>query len=129
MAAIVWTDVTTIVPSLSTVSVGAQTLYLAMVNEAVDIRLFAEGEDDARLKLARIYLAAHYATSGVVGGATGGLGASGPVTGESAGTLSRNYGSSGFTGGGGGVAGALDTTEWGRLYRLITQPMNGPIVI
>lgn len=127
MAAIVWDDVTTIVPSLSTVAVGAQTLYLSLVNGAIDTRLFADGENDARLKLARIYLAAHYATSGGIGSATGGLGASGPVTGESAGTLSRSYGSHGVTGGGGGSS--LGTTEWGRLFQLIMMPTRGGIVV
>ena len=64
MAAILWTDVTMIAASLTTgVSAGAQALYLLFANEALDARLFADGEADNRLKLARIYLVAHYASS------------------------------------------------------------------
>lgn len=125
MAAILWTDVTTIAPSLTSVSAGAQALYLAFVNEALDVRLFPNGESDNRLKLARIYLAAHYASSGVLGDASAGVGAAGPVSAESAGTLSRSY--AGMT-----ISVSdptLATTEWGRLYRLIMRPMRGGVVL
>lgn len=125
MASIVWADVTAIAPTLSTVGAAAQALYLAFANEAIDIRLFNNGETDNRLKLARIYLAAHYASSGVLADASGGAGVAGPVTAEAAGTLSRSYASM--------TASATDSgfasTEWGRLYRLIMRPMRGGIVL
>lgn len=126
MAAIVWSDVTNIAStSLASVSVAAQTLYLLFANEAIDTRLFPNGEEDTRLKLARIYLAAHYAASGVLGDASGGVGAAGPVTAESAGTLSRSYASmtSSTTDPG------LESTQWGKLYRLIMRPMRGGITL
>lgn len=60
MAAIVWSDVTDIAAQLATVAAGAQTMILEFVNtEAIDIRLFKLGEDSKKLKLMRVYLAAH----------------------------------------------------------------------
>ncbi len=127
MAAIVWSDVTTVAPSLATVDVAAQSLYLTFVNSAIDWRLFANGESDNRLKMARIYLAAHYATSATIAESTGGVGAAGPVTSEGAGSLSRSYGFNTFSTSGSDPS--LGSTQWGRLYRLIMRPTRGGIVL
>lgn len=121
MAAITWTDVTAIAADLSTTSAAAQTMILAMVNEAIDTRLFPNGETDARLKLARVYLAAHYAASGLGGSGA----AAGPVTAEAAGTLSRSYASITSS----TTDPLLESTTWGRLYRLIMRPMRGGVVL
>ena len=88
MASIVWTDVVNHAASLSTLDAEAQTDILAYVNDRLNVRIFG-GEDSASLKLARIYLAAHFG-SGLVNGAGG---EAGPVVSESAGGLSRSYGS------------------------------------
>lgn len=121
MAAIAWADVTAIASDLSTVGVAAQAMILAFVNEAIDTRLFPNGEEDARLKLARVYLAAHYA----VGPLGGSFGAAGPVTAESAGTLSRSYASMSSS----STDPLLESTPWGRAYRLIMRPMRGGVTL
>lgn len=127
MAAILWSDVEAISPALAAPAVGvpAQTLILAFVNEAIDARLFPNGESDNRLKLARIYLAAHYAASGIAADASGGAGAAGPVASEAAGSLSVSYASMSSSWSDPG----LESTSWGRLYRLIMRPMRGGIVL
>lgn len=84
MAAITWTDVTNHAAELASVAVGAQTDVLGHVNTALNVTLFGD-ETSPRLKLARIYLAAHLGTMGNLGGV------SGPVSSESAGGLSVSY--------------------------------------
>lgn len=125
MAAITWDDVTDIAAALASVAPDAQTIYLLFVNEALDVRLFPNGETDNRLKLARIYLAAHYAASDIAANASGGAGAAGPVTAESAGTLSRSYASMTTS----TSDPLLESTSYGRLYRLIMRPMRGGVVL
>lgn len=127
MAAIVWADVVAIAPTMAdpAVSVAAQAMYLLFANEAIDVRLFANGETDARLKLARIYLVAHYAAVGLAADASGGAGAAGPVASEGAGTLSRSYANMTSS----TTDPLLESTSWGRLYRLIMRPMRGGIVL
>lgn len=106
MAAIVWTDVTDHATELSTIVVDAQTTILAYVNASTTIEptLF-DGEASARLKLARIFLAAHFATYTPMGAS----GAAGPVTAETAGRISRSY-ASGMT------SAALATTTYGQAF-------------
>lgn len=58
MAAITWTDVTTLAASLTAVPSGAQTAILAYVNSNVNAAKLG-GESTQKTKLARIYLAAH----------------------------------------------------------------------
>jgi hypothetical protein len=84
MASITWTDVTNHAAELASVSAGAQTDILAHVNTALNVTLFGD-ETSARLKLARIYLAAHLGTMANLGGV------SGPVSSESAGGLAMSY--------------------------------------
>lgn len=61
MAAIAWADVVGIAAEFATVSPIAQGFYLGFVNVELNVSMFG-GEDAAKTKLARIYLAAHLAT-------------------------------------------------------------------
>ena len=84
---------------MSTVVAGAQTDILAVANTLLTVSLFG-GEASAKTKLARIYIAAHLGTLELIGT----TGAAGPITAESAGGLSRQYGS---------AAAAVTSGEWG----------------
>lgn len=122
MAAIVWADVLGLAPELSTVSTLGQTDILAYV-ETLDYTKFSDDEGSPIFRLARIYLAAHLGTITLQGGA----GAAGPVTQESVGGISRSYGQP-F----GGVApGSLDSTAYGKAYRMIVRRTiaRAPVVL
>lgn len=86
MAVIAWTDVEALAPELTSVGVPAQTMYLAMANTFLNVGML-DGEDGPRVKLARIYLAAHFATLDRLRGNA----IAGPVVSESRGGLSRSY--------------------------------------
>lgn len=58
MAAIVWADVVALQANLSTVSVAAQMIFLAYVNEDLNPAAFG-GDGSPRYHLARVYMAAH----------------------------------------------------------------------
>lgn len=58
MPPIVWQDVVALQANLSTVSVAAQMIFLAHVNEDLAPEAFG-GDGSARYHLARVYLAAH----------------------------------------------------------------------
>lgn len=119
MAAITWTDVTDIAAELASVGTNARTKILAFVNEALDETLFANGEADSRLHLARIYLAAHFGSGALAG--SGSSGPAGPITSESAGGLSRSYGSMAAA-----VAGGLVSGTWyGNQYLALIRPVAG----
>lgn len=121
MAAIVWTDVTALAPELSSVSVAGQTMILAHVNVALDVAMFG-GEDHAKTKIARVFLAAYFGSTSI----SGASGASGPVLSESAGGLSRSYANLMTTGGSG-----LDRNGYGQMYRELVRvsPARAPLVI
>lgn len=106
MASIVWSDVEAHAPALSTVASGAQTDILAHVNTILNVSLFG-GESAAKLKLARIYLAAHSGTLSLLGAS----GASGPVTKDKAGGLERSYATASPT-----LGTDYSTTIWGQLF-------------
>jgi hypothetical protein len=98
MALIDWDDVAALAPELDDFDETGQGLILDYVNVALDVSIFG-GEESPKLRLARIFLAAHFATVSKQGG----VGAAGPVISESAGGLSRSYAllsasSSGFSG-------------------------------
>lgn len=60
-----WTDVVSLAPELTKVSNAGQGTILAYVNTALDVCQFGKlGEDSPKLKLARIYLAAHLGSLG-----------------------------------------------------------------
>lgn len=112
MADIIWTDVVALIASMSAITTDAQNAILPYVNIALDGDFFG-GEDGQTYKLARIYLAAHIATT-----ATGGDAApAGPVTEEHEGGLGRTYAA---------IAGAQScnthqSTSYGRLYDEIVR--------
>lgn len=85
MAPITWADVTAIAPEVTSVSLAAQADILAYVNTEFNAAEWG-GEDSIRLRLGRIYLAAHFGVTTTQGG-----GGAGPVVSESAGGLSRSY--------------------------------------
>lgn len=118
-------DIVRRVPSMTAIDIGIQDDILAFVNTALDVRLFDNGEDDPRLKLARIYLALHFATGGSVNadGSTDGPG--GPLTQESCGGMMRQYA---FLGADGDPL--LAESYWGRQYRaFIRRKRFGFVVI
>lgn len=119
MADIAWSDVIDHAAELSAVTAGAQANILAFVNAALDVATF-DGEAGPRTKLARIYLAAHFATADVV--STGGAG---PLTAESLGDESRSYGSFSL------AAGTLASTGYGNSYLALvnTSAARGPILL
>lgn len=86
MAAILWSHVTDHAPELAGVAIDAQTDYLALANTFLNVSML-DGEDGPRTKLARIYLAAHFATLDRMRGTS----TAGPVVSESRGGLSRSY--------------------------------------
>lgn len=86
MAIIGWPDVTAHAPELSSIALNAQTDYLAMANTWVDVNAF-DGEDGPKTKMARIWVAAHFATLDKLRGTA----IAGPVLSESRGGLSRSY--------------------------------------
>lgn len=109
MAAITWTDVTNHAAELSTVDSNAQTDILALVNTALDVDIFDDGEDDPRLKLCRIYMAAHYGST-LQTSAGGGAGV---VTGRSQGDMSISYG---FLPASSSTDSEFGSTGYGRMY-------------
>jgi hypothetical protein len=117
MADITWSDVTAVAPELSSVSAGAQTIYLAHANDALDPDEI-DGETGPDTKLARIYLAAHAATLA----SNAAAGASGPLTGRSAGGLSET-----FSAGAPSLAASYGATAYGQalaaLLRMHTAAM------
>ncbi len=123
MAVIVWTDVTDHFPTGVTTVVNAQTTILAYVNAALVVAEFG-GEADDKLKLARIYLAAHFGTI-AAGGVTGVAGA---VVEEEAGDLRRKYASFSTTG---SSDPSLSSTAGGRAYLtlLATSPARSPVLL
>lgn len=86
MSAILWTDVTAIASELTSVALAAQDMYLALANTFINVAMF-DGEDGPKTKLARIYVAAHFATLDRLRGTA----IAGPVISESRGGLSRSY--------------------------------------
>jgi hypothetical protein len=92
VAAILWTDVTGFFPNdtfLASVPVAAQTVILSYVNTEMSVAFFGGDENGTKLRLARIYFAAHLGIMGTFHGNVGTV--AGPLTSESEGDLSRTY--------------------------------------
>ena len=119
---IAWADVTAFASELSSVDVATQTDILAYVNAALAPDAFG-GEASARLRIARIYLAAHHGALSLRSSAAG------PVVSRSEGDLSVTYGYSLASAASGDPL--LDSTEYGKLYRQLvrtTAALRGPFV-
>lgn len=97
MANITWDDVVKLAPAPEledpAVDTDLQTELLKLVNsEILNVRIFG-GSDSAKYKLARVYIAAHFASLSPTATASGGTsGTVGPITSESEGGISRSYG-------------------------------------
>ncbi len=116
MAGIAWADVVAAAPTLSSVAAQTQTDILALTNIRLNLSVF-DGEAGPTTRLARILYAAHLA-------ALLRLGISGPLTGESAGGLSRTYAAP-FMG-----RGFLGMTSYGAALLAIMPPVaRGPQVL
>ncbi len=111
MADIAWSDVTAFASELSTVDSGAQTDILAYVNDTLSPKAFG-GEASPKLRLARIYLAAHVGTLSQSGGSA----KAGALTSETADDISRTYAA-------GVIANPSDwnSTSYGQLYAAIVR--------
>lgn len=108
MAPIAWSDVIAVSSPLAAVIVAQQDMILAMVN-AKFAGVF-DGEDGPTTKLARIYVAAHFAS---LPGSTDQR-PGGSVTSESRGGLSRSYAPPPTQAG--SYEGTWSDTQWGRRY-------------
>lgn len=88
MAFVTWADVVTLLPApeLAEVSLVTQGEILAYVHETLNVSRLG-GEDSARLRRARMLLAAHMASTGGSGGDV----IAGPVISETTGGISRTY--------------------------------------
>lgn len=106
MAGIIWSDVTGIAPEMSTTSLGAQTLWLALVNgPMINVENFG-GEDKDLTKAARILLAAHFETM------RRRRGVAGTISSQSEGGVSQSYATSLMS------PRVLDQTSYGQNFRL-----------
>lgn len=123
MAAITWDNVTDHAPELSTVDSDAQDDILAYVNTVLAVVKFG-GEDSPRTKLARIYLAAHFASLASLGGS----GSSGPVIEEEVGDIRRRYAE---IGGSSETGADFNRTTYGQSFLAIVRASSarGPQVI
>lgn len=117
MASIVWNDVLAIASELSGVSATAQTVILGYVNGRHSVDLFG-GEDGFELKLLRMTLAAHIASSATAEGSNETAG-SGLVTAESIGKMSRSYTFASIEAAASDAG--LQTTGYGRQYRTMIR--------
>jgi hypothetical protein len=107
MSAIVWDDVIAHAPELSGVDEDAQTDILAHVNTTLNVAVFG-GEESPKLRLARIYLAAHMTTLMTLGSS------SGDIASESVGGVSYSASSTTSTG-------SFDTTGYGKQYQALVR--------
>ena len=114
---IIWSDVTGLAAELAGVSVVAQAAILAHVNTALNVNEWG-GEGSAKLRLARIYLAAHQGATS----SRGASGATGPVVSESADGLSRSYATSAA------AASVFGSTPYGQAFIDLARstPARGP---
>lgn len=111
MSAIVWSDVVSVVSTLSAVDPQQQTDILALANTWVNAAVF-DGEDGITTRMARIYFAAHFAS---LPGA-GSTAPAGPLIGQSRGGLSQQ-----FQGLPQSSANEWLLTQWGRRYWQLLQ--------
>ena len=119
-ADITWEDVSAIATELAEVDEEAQDIILAYANTALNEGAFKA----AAYKLARILLAAHFAT---MTAASGGDVTAGPVLSETAGGLSRTYANMSS----GGAAGGFSGSSYGDQLTYLIRTSRGryPLVL
>lgn len=121
MASITWTDVTNMAPELSTVSAGLQAMILDYANGNVNTDNF-DGEEGEQTKLARVALAAHFATLITMSNS----GQAGPITMEKGGDNQVMYGNL-F---GSPLAGQdFGSTGYGVLFVTLARASKGRILV
>lgn len=114
MAPIVWLDVSTVSSPLAAAALGVQTDILALVNTGFpSLPEVLDGEDGIKTRLARIYIAAHFASLPGAGDQR----PAGAVLSESRGGLSRSF--QGPATPGGDII--WNDTQWGRRYLQILR--------
>lgn len=113
MAAITWANVVSVAAELSTTDPVAQGFYLDLANTGINPDVFG-GEEHARLRLARIYFAAHLATMDRQRGTA----TAGPVTREKRGGVEREYANLMTIESGGGD---LGQTTYGQNYQALLR--------
>jgi hypothetical protein len=118
---VTWPNVVDFAATLSTVAVGAQTAILAYVNGTLEPDVYG-GEDSARLRMARIYLAAH------MGELLKRQGIGGAITNETVGAESISFS---YTAPLKGAIESLETTSWGLEFQRITNSTRArlPMVV
>ena len=119
MSAIDWDDVEALAPELvDQIDSVAQTFILAHANTALKVAAWG-GEEAPRLRMARLALAAHFATLTVQARAQDG--SAGPVTQESVGDVMRQYGQLLVTN---ANASEYERTPYGLMYRMLARPIR-----
>jgi hypothetical protein len=114
MAAITWDDVIALAPEVADLSVTGQGFLLDYVNTYLNVSLWG-GEDSSRLRLGRIYFAAHLAAITVEGGGS----AAGPVISEKVGEISRTFANASMS-----TATGLGSTGYGRMFQLLMRSLG-----
>ncbi len=122
MPFIIKQDVLEFAPELSSIKDPAWAVILAFVN-TLDSSGIGGGDEGPTLRLARIFLAAHYGTISKRSKS----GAAGPVTSEAAGAVRRSYGLVALA----SRDAALGSTTWGQQYQglLAMTDAHGPVLI
>lgn len=115
MAAITWTQVVLLAPELETLPSGAQDLILDYVNQALPVGPWG-GESGPKLKLGRIYLAAHMGTLTASG--SGGLG---QITEVSEGDVVTKFAEAAKSGS------SLDQTSYGQEFKRLGRTTSARI--
>lgn len=110
MTAILWSDVVAVSSPLSATVLSLQTDILELVNVGfAGLPEVFDGEDGIKTRMARIYIACHFASLPGAGEQRAG----GPVVSESRGGLSRSYANLSSMAHGNNT---WSDTQWGRRY-------------
>lgn len=125
---ITWSEVSAIAAGVASTNATAQALILGYVEAPALNSCYFGGDTGPAYKLARIYLAAHMAAGGSLGGAAG---VRGPITAEAAGGMSKSYGGITAFSSGSTLEEALARTVWGGylLEMIDRSAARGPFVI
>jgi hypothetical protein len=113
MAAITWDSVVDFAPGLSTFPADGQDAILEEVGSCFNAANFVDGEASPKLRLCRIYYAAHLATMA----SQGASGAAGPIVMEMIDRMQRSY----ATPSGGVIFDGLDGTSFGKMLRALVR--------
>lgn len=107
MSEINWDAVVAFAPELSDVNIDVQAYLLAHVNTTLNVAVFG-GEESPKLRLARIYLAAHMATGMLLGASAG------EIQSETVGGVSYTYS-------GAAPVSSFESTGYGKQYAALVR--------